>query len=299
MGQQELPRELQTPGRGIQLLTRQVQENLGTLKRFIKQQENAVPELNQEVKAQFVKHLTHFSTTVVKMVDNQQQLLKCITDNQQKMETEMEQWSRTTKRLISEDLSKVEASVVSQVRFLVQQLQAEEQQDFKATFQSLKNSQEQFKEFHQHKNQMDAFCSDTQNFQSDMSDQLQTQVEKMKEMTTNQQEVSPANEYSSPGGIPITTTTTSVPIAKSDHLRLTFPTFGKPHEDPDPLNYLTRCQDFLALHPLSDVDLLATFHTVLYGTARDWWEVARTSLVTWTSSLHFFPKIMRTSWQKE
>lgn len=124
MGQQELPRELQTPGRGIQLLTRQVQENLGTLKRFIKQQENAVPELNQEVKAQFVKHLTHFSTTVVKMVDNQQQLLKCITDNQQKMETEMEQWSRTTKRLISEDLSKVEASVVSEVRFLVQQLQA-------------------------------------------------------------------------------------------------------------------------------------------------------------------------------
>ncbi len=71
-------------------------------------------------------------------------------------------------------------------------------------------------------------------------------------------------------------------ITKSDHLRLTFPTFGKPTDDTDPLNYLIRCQDFLALHPLADVDLLATFRTVLYGTARDWWEVARTSVFTWT-----------------
>ncbi len=41
----------------------------------------------------------------------------------------------------------------------------------------------------------------------------------------------------------------------------------------DQLNYpnsiLTQCQDFLALHPLTEEDLLATFRTVLYGTARD------------------------------
>jgi len=110
---------------------------------------------------------------------------------------------------------------------------------------------------------MDAFCIYTQKFQSVMSDQLQTQIEKIR------QEVSPSNINSSPSSVPITTTTYSVPLAKSDRLRLTttFPTFRKPHDDPDPLNYLTRCEYFLALHPLSDVNLLATFRPVLYGTA--------------------------------
>lgn len=77
-------------------------------------------------------------------------------------------------------------------------------------------------------------------------------------------------------------TTTDIPTTITKLLRLTFPTFGKPTDDIDLLNYLTRCQDFLALHPLADVNLLATFHTVLYGTARGWWEVARTSVFTWT-----------------
>lgn len=68
---------------------------------------------------------------------------------------------------------------------------------------------------------------------------------------------------------------------KSDHLKLTFPTFGRPSDDGDPLLYLTRCQDFLALHPLAETDILATFRSVLHGTARDWWEVARSSVTTW------------------
>ncbi len=71
------------------------------------------------------------------------------------------------------------------------------------------------------------------------------------------------------------------PVVKSDHLKLTFPTFGRQSDDADPLLYLTRCQDFLALHPLNDTDILATFRSVLYGTARDWWEVARSSVGTW------------------
>lgn len=71
------------------------------------------------------------------------------------------------------------------------------------------------------------------------------------------------------------------PAIKSDHLRLTFPTFGRSSDDTDPLLYLARCQDFLALHPLADIDILATFRTVLHGTARDWWEVARSSINTW------------------
>lgn len=45
---------------------------------------------------------------------------------------------------------------------------------------------------------------------------------------------------------------------------------------------MTQCQDFLALHPLADADLLAAFGTVLYGTTHDWWKVALTSVFIWT-----------------
>lgn len=68
----------------------------------------------------------------------------------------MEQWTKSIKRLIIEELNNGEATVVSEVHFLIQQLQAEVQQDLKATFQSLKDSQKQLtKEFHQCKTQMD------------------------------------------------------------------------------------------------------------------------------------------------
>lgn len=73
---------------------------------------------------------------------------------------------------------------------------------------------------------------------------------------------------------------TTPTMIQSDHIRLTFPTYGGPTDDRDPLNYLSKCHDFLALHPLADADILATFRTVLYGTARDWWEIARTEVTT-------------------
>ncbi|KAL1279140.1 hypothetical protein QQF64_025813 [Cirrhinus molitorella] len=53
-------------------------------------------------------------------------------------------------------------------------------------------------------------------------------------------------------------------------------------DEADPLLYLIRCQGFLALHPLADIDILATFRSILHGTARDWWEVTRSSITTWT-----------------
>lgn len=51
----------------------------------------------------------------------------------------MEQWTKSIKRLIIEELNNGEATVVSEVHFLIQQLQAEVQQDLKATFLSLKD----------------------------------------------------------------------------------------------------------------------------------------------------------------
>lgn len=73
--------------------------------------------------------------------------------------------------------------------------------------------------------------------------------------------------------ISATATSPAPAVIKSDHIKMTFPTYRGPNDDPDPVNYLSICQDFLALRPLSDADILATFRTLLQGTPRDWWKL--------------------------
>ncbi|KAI3356859.1 hypothetical protein L3Q82_003342 [Scortum barcoo] len=64
-------------------------------------------------------------------------------------------------------------------------------------------------------------------------------------------------------------------------IKLQFPTFGRLEDTSDPLQYLERCEDFLALNPLSNEELIATLRNVLHGTARDWWDVGRHKIHTW------------------
>ncbi len=49
----------------------------------------------------------------------------------------------------------------------------------------------------------------------------------------------------------------------------------------DPLLYLEKCNDYLALQPLTQEELFVTLRNVLHGTARDWWDVARLEITTW------------------
>lgn len=94
---------------------------------------------------------------------------------------------------------------------------------------------------------------------------------------------SPYSSSSPYSGVKLSSTATPNSAGtKSDHIKLTFPTYGGVNDDPDPLSFLSKCHDFLALHPLSDADILATFRTVLLGTARDWWEIARSKVTTWS-----------------
>lgn len=48
----------------------------------------------------------------------------------------------------------------------------------------------------------------------------------------------------------------------------------------DPLMYLEQCHDYMASYPLTDDKLLASPPNVLYGTARDWWDVMRLEMRT-------------------
>ena len=61
-------------------------------------------------------------------------------------------------------------------------------------------------------------------------------------------------------------------------IKMHFPMFGRLEDTQDPLLYLEKCNDFLALHPLTDAELIATLRNVLHGTARDSWDVARVEM---------------------
>lgn len=80
-----MPCELPTPGRGIQHLTQQVQGDFDSLREFSQKQESAITQLPQEVKAKSSQHTTHNSNMVAKIKDNQQQLLKCISNYKQQV----------------------------------------------------------------------------------------------------------------------------------------------------------------------------------------------------------------------
>lgn len=53
-------------------------------------------------------------------------------------------------------------------------------------------------------------------------------------------------------------------------------------DNPDPLLYLEKCKDFLSINPLTPEELIVTLRNVLYGTARDWWDVTRATTHTWS-----------------
>lgn len=89
------------------------------------------------------------------------------------------------------------------------------------------------------------------------------------------------------GEQPTTPGVSTLPLNKSrdtwkSPIKLQFPTYGKLDDPPDSLQYLERCEDYLALNTLSDEELMATLCNVLHGTARDWWDVARHKIRTWS-----------------
>lgn len=53
-------------------------------------------------------------------------------------------------------------------------------------------------------------------------------------------------------------------------IKLEFPRFGS-MEGEDPIDYLEKCEEYLAVWPMSDSEILAPLPSVLTHTAKDWW----------------------------
>lgn len=189
---------------------------------------------------------------------------------------------KAMKVMVTGELQKRESTLILEVRFMVEQVQQELQRDMQAIQENSRKDCEQLsKEISHCTTQLYALCNDFKDLQLKMGNYTKS----LEKAGVDQPLRAPISAHDTgPSSAPpseAASTQQPRPAVKSDHLKLTIPTFGRPSDDADPLLYFTRGQDFLALHPLAEADLLATFRTVLYGTARDWWEVARSSVTTW------------------
>lgn len=276
-----LPGFLPTPGREMHHLTTQLQGNWDCLFECQRSQVKAVNELTYKMK-QMTSHTGgQMDALTAKTESNHQQLFSTLTATKQQEETETDQLIKAMKTMLTDKLQMTESTLCTEFRFMVEQLQLEVQQDIKTTQQILQKDQEQLSaEIARVNKKMEELDKKITELQFEMDNnfkaygKIHVDTEKRSVSTSTTPHIISAPPVVSPAHL-------TAPAVKSDHLKLTFPTFGKTSDDPDPLLYLERCQDFLALHPLTDNDILETFRTVLFGTARDWWEVARTSITTW------------------
>lgn len=52
--------------------------------------------------------------------------------------------------------------------------------------------------------------------------------------------------------------------------------------DENPIAYLENCAEYLAVHPMSEAEILATLPSVLTHTAKDWWVAKKAHVRTWS-----------------
>lgn len=63
-------------------------------------------------------------------------------------------------------------------------------------------------------------------------------------------------------------------------IKIEFPKFGSIGAE-DPIAYLEKCAEYLAVRPMSDAEILATLPSVLTHTAKDWWVAEKAQVKTW------------------
>ncbi len=63
-------------------------------------------------------------------------------------------------------------------------------------------------------------------------------------------------------------------------VKIEFPNFNS-SEDDDPVAFIERCEEYLAIRPLSDYEILASLTSVLKNTAKDWWVAEKRNVQTW------------------
>ncbi len=128
-----LPGHLPTPGKEIHQLTAHVQGNWDHLFDRLKRQEKTVRELTQESAKSISLHDAKLATLAAKMETNHQQILDTIAAHKRDEEGSADQLIKAMKVMVTGELQKSESTLISEVRFMVEQVQLELQKDIQAT----------------------------------------------------------------------------------------------------------------------------------------------------------------------
>lgn len=69
-------------------------------------------------------------------------------------------------------------------------------------------------------------------------------------------------------------------LQKFHLLKIEFPNLSS-SEDDYPVTFIERCEEYLAIRPLSDYEIVASLICVLKNTAKDWWVAEKRNVQTW------------------
>ncbi len=154
-----------------------------------------------------------------KLEHNQRQMLKSMSKNKEYVKEEIDQLVKTVKIDISTELLKAQTTFVSEVRFMMEQLQGELQQDIKTYLVTLQRNHDQMStELTQCTQTTKTLCTAVQDFQT-LGKQLAGL--QLSEQSSPSPSVADSSATLGTGPSPL-----PLPVVKSDHLKLTFPTFG-------------------------------------------------------------------------
>lgn len=197
-------------------LTAQAQGNWDQLHDFMTKQERAViTKTNKELKANSSSHESQFIKLAGKIEEVKKQLSTTLTTNKQQAETETDQTIKAMKFVLTKELQKIEDTVVSEVRFMVQQLQSEIQQDIKAVQEHFQKDYGQLlKECSQLTLLTDKLSTNMKEMQTQMEAKLESQGKTMADLSGKS--VTTSNLLP-----PTSVTSPAAPtIVKNDHIKL-------------------------------------------------------------------------------
>lgn len=198
----QLPRALPTPAKEMQHLTTQLQGNWKTLMHAIKTQEEAIHKLTHDLKAASTHHTDQATNMATKIQENQQQVLTLLATHKTQEEAETDQLTKAINIMLASEVKKVESTIVSEMRFMVNQLQAEVQQDLKMMQQNLQKGHEQLTtEIQKCNHQTVDLCAEFKKFQTEVTDLCKTQESKLLSMFKEDKQTTPVT-------LPATTPTT-------------------------------------------------------------------------------------------
>lgn len=75
-------------------------------------------------------------------------------------------------------------------------------------------------------------------------------------------------------------TESQITMQHNPPVKLDFPSFSN-SQDEDPVVFIERCEEYFAVRPLSECEIMASLTAVLKGTAKDWWLAERRNVQNW------------------